>query len=388
LHDNVESISNNWLVKLDIILNEKIQNIFPTEMLLDHIPTLIHGIANVIAEPHNNVAISSSVIVEKARELGKLRHKQQATVYQILREYDMLTDVLEEFLVEESEKYEAEISYQDCIKMMADIAHIIHIILEATMNTFIGKYMQKINNQTERLVAFNSFVGHELKKTLQVALLNSELLMEKPTTLKEDNNDLQTIQKNVRQAMMMLNELEGLTLSSGPAQDIKASPIFQKIDISTLLDDIKLQLTDMLAEHEVNINPGLTLKQNFGSVISEQSKLNLILVNVLTNAIKYSDPGKTKKTIEINRINDEPSNMHVLEIADNGLEIPESMLEEVFKLRVRAHRDNKIAKDIDGSGSGLFLVREAVDSLGGKIDLDSKVGVGTTLRISIPDNLH
>ena len=64
------------------------------------------------------------------------------------------------------------------------------------------------------------------------------------------------------------------------------------------------------------------------------------------------------------------------------------MHEEVFKLRVRAHEDSDSTKDIDGHGLGLYLVREAVEKIGGKVEMTSEEGKGTSFTLTLPKNCN
>jgi len=106
-------------------------------------------------------------------------------------------------------------------------------------------------------------------------------------------------------------------------------------------------------------------------------KLNIIFSNLISNAIKYQDPKKQDKRLWINiQVNREGAR---IEIGDNGIGIAITEQENIFKMFFRATNHNF------GSGIGLYIVKDAVSRLNGKIFVDSEVGRGTIFRIDLPN---
>lgn len=106
-------------------------------------------------------------------------------------------------------------------------------------------------------------------------------------------------------------------------------------------------------------------------------KLHLILLNLLSNAIKYFDPAKHKSYIRMTVRRG--SEQAVIEVEDNGIGIPIDLQQRVFDMFYRATESS------EGSGLGLFIVKETVERLGGSIELSSVQGSGTTFRLVIPN---
>lgn len=379
LANSSQKIAELWLDKLDEIIDEPIRDIFPTELLLDHIPSLIRELAKVLASPENELAVTSSLIAGKAKELGRIRNKQNATVHQLLREYDLLAAILEQTISDESQNYTGQIDYQDCIKMMASVAHVVRMILQATVDEFVYIYMERIDDQTERLASFNSFVSHELRKPLQAALLNSELLLEDKKLDQENTKELLIVKNSIQKAASLLKNVGELTeVDQGKGM----SPVNADVHVATLVNDIEMQLEDMLTAQNVV----LTKQENLGSVVTNAAKLELILTNLINNAVKYCDPDKAKRIINISH--DSDASMYRLNISDNGLGIEEDMQDKVFDLHVRAHENHASKKNTDGHGLGLYLVREAAGNIGGRVEMTSTVGEGTSFTIILPKNIN
>lgn len=113
---------------------------------------------------------------------------------------------------------------------------------------------------------------------------------------------------------------------------------------------------------------------------SDYYRLSLILNNLISNAIKYADSTKDTSFIDI-RIVLQPANA-TLAFRDNGIGIEQSYIAKVFNMFFRATEKN------EGAGLGLYIVKEAVEKLGGTIELNSEPGKGTAFRIELPNMQH
>ena len=109
---------------------------------------------------------------------------------------------------------------------------------------------------------------------------------------------------------------------------------------------------------------------------SDQKRLKVILNNLLSNAIRYSN--KENPQIKIGVKVDEA--IAKITITDNGLGIGKEHVKNVFKMFYRATENNA------GSGLGLYIVKETVDKLRGNVELNSLLDEGTTVNLEIPNN--
>ena len=112
-------------------------------------------------------------------------------------------------------------------------------------------------------------------------------------------------------------------------------------------------------------------------------RLELTFVNLLSNAIKYSDPAKSTRTVEI--VGAELGDTWCrVEIRDNGLGIPTDAIDTIFHRFTRAHAGRTGTADVGGIGLGLSIVDDCVRAMGGRIDLSSTEGQGTTFSLTLP----
>lgn len=371
-------LAARWLKELENVVLEAQRDTFPTDEYLDHIPDMIAEIAQVIRHPKDEFAFSNSVIDRKSIQLGTLRHEQKASVSQLLREYEILAIILEQYVTQLSDEYQGELNRRDLMSVASSTGHIVRSILKVTVDTFVEKYTATIQDKTAKIQSFNDFISHELNTPLQSALLNTELLLEDKSISDEETKGLLKIQASIQQTTQLLRNIQNLSLS--PQIDPTDNPVQQHTEISALVKDIKNQLDEGLKEKDVEMQ----IAGDLGAMLIDTAKLKLILSNLLINACKYSDPKKNRRTITVESATTHDNKHLVLSIADNGLGIAPEMQTEVFKLRVRAHRDKDGTHEVSGHGVGLFLVAEAVRDLNGKIELKSTLNQGTTVEVSLP----
>ncbi|NJM94890.1 MAG: HAMP domain-containing histidine kinase [Cytophagales bacterium] len=119
------------------------------------------------------------------------------------------------------------------------------------------------------------------------------------------------------------------------------------------------------------------LKKN-GSpmLLSDRRRVETILSNLITNAFRYWDAEKTVLNLSIG-LAQAPQGMEI-SIADNGIGIANHHLDKIFKMFYRASENSQ------GTGLGLFIVKEAVEKIGGEIEVSSKLGVGTRFILRLP----
>jgi len=138
-------------------------------------------------------------------------------------------------------------------------------------------------------------------------------------------------------------------------------------------EDVRLSLSDDILSSGAIIK----VETHASEVNFSRRKLRSILYNILLNSIKYRSPDR-KLEIRINTIREQE--YMVISITDNGIGIDPSQQEAVFSKYFRL--DNSI----EGAGIGLYLVKELITNAGGRIQLDSTPGKGTTVSIYLKDS--
>jgi signal transduction histidine kinase len=151
---------------------------------------------------------------------------------------------------------------------------------------------------------------------------------------------------------------------------------FNKIDKNELQNSIISEIRYLTIRKKTNLN----FKLNFNELFYSKHILNIILVNLISNSIKYSKT-QVNSIIDVSISNDN-SNVY-LEIIDNGIGMNlDDKNSRIFKL---FNRESK-HQNIKGYGIGLYLVKKVIELNEGKIEFKSEVNVGTAIYITLPIN--
>jgi signal transduction histidine kinase len=122
----------------------------------------------------------------------------------------------------------------------------------------------------------------------------------------------------------------------------------------------------------------VSMNFNLHEIHSHRTLIEQLLMNLVSNAIKYNDKHNPEISINIS----ENSDYYLFDIEDNGSGIPESLHEKIFEpFVVHANKDRFGEK---GHGLGLATVKKVVHALGGTVSLESQLGIGTTFHLSVP----
>ena len=229
---------------------------------------------------------------------------------------------------------------------------------------------------------FLSTVSHELRTPLNAIIGITHLLIE-DNPKKSQENYLTSLQFSGEYLLDFINQiLEYNKLESGHFQvensNFSIFELAKKIEKS-LIAQAKSKNDSLQFEVDSEIPNNL---------IGDHVKLSQILLNLITNAIKFTENGEVKVAIKLLSIN-----KHVVfiyfEVSDTGIGIPEDKLEAVFESFSQGSVE--INRKYGGTGLGLNIVKKLVEILGGKIKLESKMGHGTTfsfvLNFSIGDEI-
>jgi signal transduction histidine kinase len=373
------SISARWLERLRTVLTVDANEIFPTEHLLDHIPALIREVTEYVRAPDAEAVAANTAIITKAQELGRLRHAQRASVHQLLTEYRLLGGILSSFVQEELQRLGVAPEASEAVEVLRRLQDAIWILSQTTVDTFVAEYTGTIASHTARLESFNRMVSHELRQPLGTLMYALPLL--RAETARGDSarqeHLLAVMERNIRRLMQQMEQLEALSRMQTPQAD---SPELQQTDISTIASEVGRQLREMAEARGVVIQ----VSDDLPEILVDTARLELILMNLVSNAIKYSDPDKADRFVRVDSQQDCDEESCCLVVSDNGLGIPEGSVSAVFRRHTRAHADRDGELGIRGSGLGLAIVAECVESVGGSIAMDSTVGEGTTFRVTIP----
>lgn len=220
---------------------------------------------------------------------------------------------------------------------------------------------------------FLTFVSHELKTPVNVIRGYSEILLDR--TLGDINKDQeQAVEALIKSSDELSKMIQGL-LDLGRLEA-------GAIKVESHETDLAIFLKDLSAVYETPVVKELSLDWDYPSdlpvVRTDSEKLKHILQNLINNAVQYTEQGRVKVSV---RYFAEGKRVE-FEVADTGIGIPENELPQIFDM---FHRVNGDRGSRPGSvGLGLHIVKQFTELLGGKIEVESKLGKGSTFRVRLP----
>ena len=240
------------------------------------------------------------------------------------------------------------------------------VVKDRTQELAVEK--NKVEKLLEQKTEEFANVSHEFRTPLTLILGPlAQLLKDKPT--EKQISRLNVIQRNGYRLLRMVDQLLNL-------ETFRVNPIIQRIPINT--GKTIRMLTEAFKDLAVEKGIQLELKQlaeaNFEFTADAFEK---IVLNLLSNAVKYTKSGGVI-SIETTREKD----LLTLQIIDTGIGIPENKLESIFERFSRVLDKN--SEQVIGSGIGLALVKNLVEAHEGKIEINSELDTGTTVKIILP----
>src|SRR5258708_3130265 len=220
---------------------------------------------------------------------------------------------------------------------------------------------------------FLSIAAHELKTPITALLGNTQLIERRikrnGVFTERDQRMLQVIGQQAHRLSRMVETL--LDISRIRTGTLTIERDF--LNISQLALQIGEEMQPMLERHSITI----TSADDSLVVAGDSLRLEQVFQNLIQNAIKYSPQGG-KVVLAINRHGDQVC----VSVSDQGIGIPKKAIPHLFRQFYRA--DNVNAHQIAGMGLGLYVVREIISLHGGKVDVESVEGQGSTFYVYLP----
>lgn len=238
--------------------------------------------------------------------------------------------------------------------------------LAATLNEMIGRLEKAFQRQKQ----FTSDASHELRTPLAVIEAESTLALQKERPSSDYRQSLEIVSRETRQMSSLIDQL--LTLARVDAG--KEQWNFAEIDLGKLISSLSTDVEVLCQEKGLNFRLGQT--QDL-VVKGDEARLRELFMNLLDNAIRYTRaPGTVSLSVS------REGQMAVVAITDTGIGIPAEDIPLIFERFYRADKSRSRAEG--GSGLGLAICRHIAEAHGGKIEVESQVGLGSTFSVWLP----
>lgn len=370
-----QELVTQWLNRITARVSISSARVFPTHELLNHVPLLIEGVAGYLKRPERDIDAKAPVVA-KAMELGALRHSQGFDAYEILKEYEMLGEIIFGFLADTSESIPGDYARRDFLVCWQRLAQAMELIRQATMSHFLRLSDAQVNERENRLRKFNRTVAHELKNRINAISAASTALSQDWVPPSERKEFEEIILKNSQGLEKTLSSLESLSRNQSDSRHCR----------NVLLPEAANEAVRELADAAKAKGVEVRIADDLPPIEVDAAVVELALMNYVSNSIKYSDSGKQQKWVSITAAIESPNTEHdrevVIRVADNGIGIPADRRERLFGEFYRAH--DETVTDAAGTGLGLSIVREAVETIGGRAWAEFPDNEGSVFAFSVP----
>ncbi len=351
----------------------------------NHLSLVLSAMATVLSHSQDS---EIQPIVEASLYHGVLRAEQGFDPAEVAREYRLLRQVifsvLEENLVAGSAV--------EGIRAVRLIDAVIDEAIGACFKSYMEERLQELqqlqnqlartNQELTRLVRANqdnlSVLAHELKTPLNSIIGYSELFLRHQGRTSEGKDNLPKVEhiervvRNGRQLLRLINDTLELSRSDSGKMQLR----LMTTDVHSLISSVVQVLEPLAQSKELQMMVDCSLCPE--KVLTDPLRLQQVVTNLVSNAIRYTQHGKIQVTCKL--LSD---NQWAIAVSDTGYGIAPEDQSRIFEpfFRVGSSEQSYLP---DSTGLGLAIVSRLVNLLQGKIDLVSQVGVGSTFTVILP----
>lgn len=349
--------------------------VFPTDQLLNHVPLLMDGIADYLADPADEITADVPVVA-KAHELGELRHEQGFEAAQILKEYELLGGILFDHLAGEAGRLDRPAAPDDVLVCAHRLFRAVSVIQQYTTAHFLRLADERVAEREQRLRSFGRTVSHELKNRIGAIQGANELLEmdgvgEDAAQRKRFTGIIGRNVGHVKTVLGDLTELSRIDSSDGPGRNVL---------LPDAAREVARQLRDFAEARQVEIQ----LADGLPPVEVPAAAVELCLSNYVSNAVKYRDRARGSCWVRVDGevVREDGGCEVVVRVHDNGLGVPAQARQGLFDRFFRAHDETVTGEE--GTGLGLAIVRETMEAVGGRAWAEFEADEGSVFALAFP----
>jgi CheY-like chemotaxis protein len=227
--------------------------------------------------------------------------------------------------------------------------------------------------------SFLANMSHELRTPLNAIIGYSEILLEDATDRgdKASMGDLEKIQGAGKHLLGLINDILDLSKIEAGRMDVYLEHVFLK----RLIDEVRTIVEPMMKKNGNRL--AIDCPQDIGSLQTDLTKLKQSIINLLSNAAKFTKDGTV--TLRLAHETRDGAPWIKFEVADSGIGMTDEQMGRLFQAFTQA--DSSTTRNFGGTGLGLTITRHFCAMLGGSIEVKSKPDQGSTFTILLPDRV-
>lgn len=259
---------------------------------------------------------------------------------------------------------------------------IVCVVMVIFQNHIYEEENDRVKKEAERAEQLNrsqnrffSSMSHEIRTPINSILGLNELILREPHVSEEIAKDAAGIQGAGKMLLALINDI--LDFSKMEAGSMDIVPVDYQVGnmISEIVNMIWLRAKDKGLNLDVSIDPHVP-----SVLYGDEVRIKQVLINLLNNAVKYTQKGTVGLHIE-SEVESDKEVLLRISVSDTGMGIKKESIPYLFDAFKRV--DEKKNRHIEGTGLGLSIVKQLVDLMGGRISVDSVYGTGTTFTVVV-----
>ncbi len=371
LSKNRDDIMDTWMTWMREKVASRAVHALPEQALLNHIPPVLDSLASFLRTP---IEASRSETIGHLQLHARIRKDQGYDLQTMLVEFDYLSHLVGLQLIQCIRDSDRPFDAGDLAEAFNLLNSGLRAMSFVTVQSYQDKDSELSDELSRRLEELASTMMHELRQPLNTIAIGTSLLATEAvaTNATEREHHVEVVQKSIKRTTDLLEDIRIIAL----AENARINPHW------TLVETLLHRVLDSLRDQADRAGVRMEIENPVPAIEIDSVRLHLVLVNLVSNGIKYCNRERSVRTVRISvqwGENAELSGRCEIRIKDNGIGVPVEAREHIFERHFRAHPEHA-----EGLGLGLALSQTTIAQIGGRIWIEESSDEGSTFVVRVP----